>query len=73
MQSHKAGDEVILIVYRAGDELTVTVTLAEHPDDPELGYLGVMAGTLSMKNMELPEGFNQDFELELPGLPGGDA
>jgi S1-C subfamily serine protease len=73
IQSHKPGDEVTLTVYRAGEELTVTVSLAEHPDDPELGYLGVLAGTLSIKNMELPDGFNQNFDPELPGVPGGDA
>jgi len=70
MKSHKPGDEVTLTVFRAGEELTVTVTLAEHPDDPEAGYLGVMAGSLSLK---IPEGFEQDFDFELPGVPGGDA
>ncbi|MFN2234545.1 MAG: PDZ domain-containing protein [Anaerolineales bacterium] len=73
MQSHKPGDQVALTVFRAGQELTVTVTLAEHPDNPELGYLGVLAGTLSIKNIELPEGFKQDFDPELPDVPGGDA
>jgi S1-C subfamily serine protease len=70
LKSHKPGDEVVLTVFRAGEEFKVTVTLAEHPDDPESGYLGVMAGSLSL---QLPEGFEQDFEFELPGLPGGDA
>ena len=52
----------------------MNVTLTEHPDDPEKGFLGVLAGTLMiLENMELPEGFNQDFEFEIPGVPGGDA
>jgi hypothetical protein len=34
----------------------------------------VLAGTfMLMENLELPEGFDQDFEFELPGAPGGDA
>lgn len=70
LKSHKPGDEVILTVFRGGEELKVTVTLAEHPDDPQSGYLGVMAGSLSLK---LHKGSEQDFEFELPGLPGGDA
>ena len=44
--------------------------MAEHPDDPESGYLGVMAGSLSLK---IPEGFEQEFKFELPGISGGDA
>jgi hypothetical protein len=70
LKSHKPGDEVTLTVFRAGEQFLVTVTLSEHPDDPESGYLGVMAGSLSLKALE---GFEQDFEFKLPGVPGGDA
>ncbi len=74
LQSHKPGDEVTLTVYRANEELKVAVTLTEHPDDPEKGFLGVLAGTyVKIEDLQLPEGFDQDFELELPGVPGGDA
>ncbi len=59
---------------REGEEIEVQVTLTAHPDDPDKGFLGVLAGTfISMEEIELPEGFNQDFEFELPGVPGDDA
>ena len=74
MQSRKLGDEVSLTIFREGKEIKVDVTLTEHPDDPDKGFLGVLAGTLViMESMELPEGFDQDFEFEIPGGPGGDA
>ena len=74
MGSHKPGDEVSLTIIREGEEEQVQVTLAAHPDNPEKGYLGVMAGSLKiMKDMELPEGYDQNFEFEIPGVPGGDA
>jgi len=70
MQSHKPGDKVTLTIFRGTEELSIAVTLTEHPDNPENGYLGVLAGTM---NMKLPEGFNQDLENQFPGVPGGDA
>lgn len=74
MQSRKPGDEVTLTITREGEEIEVQVTLTAHPDDPDKGFLGVLAGTfISMEEIELPEGFNQDFEFELPGVPGDDA
>ena len=74
MQSRKQGDEVTLTIFREGKEIEIQVTLTAHPDDPDVGFLGVLAGTfISKKDMELPEGFNQDFEFELPGVPGDDA
>ena len=74
MQSRKPGDEVALTIIRQGEENDVNVTLTEHPDDPEKGFLGVLAGTfMMMETMELPEGFDQNFEFEFPGVPGGDA
>jgi S1-C subfamily serine protease len=74
MGAHKPGDEVNLRVVRQGEELEVQATLTAHPDNPEKGFLGVMAGSLQMmKELELPEGYDQDFEFELPGVPGGDA
>jgi len=74
LQSRKPGDEVTFTIIRGGDEIEVEATLTEHPDDPDKGFLGVLAGTLIiMENMEHPEGFDQDFEFEIPGVPGGDA
>jgi len=74
LQSHKPGDEVSLTVFRAGDQFEVSVALGEHPDDPAKGFLGVLAGTfVKIDDMQLPEGFDQEFEPELPGIPGGDA
>lgn len=73
MQGHKPGDQVALSVFRAGEELTVTATLAEHPDDPAKGYLGVMAGSLSIHQDMMPAQPGQDFQFELPGVPGGDS
>jgi len=74
LQSHKPGDEVTLTIIRSGEESQVSVTLAEHPDNPEQGFLGVMAGTFMTKeNLDLPEGFDQNFDLEIPGASGGDA
>ncbi len=74
MQSRKPGDAVTLDIIREGGEFEINVTLTEHPDDPAKGFLGVLAGTfMTMEGMELPEGFNHDFEFELPGVPGGDA
>jgi S1-C subfamily serine protease len=74
LQSHKPGDEVTLTIIRYGEESQVTVTLTKHPDNPEQGFLGVLAGTfMTTENMDLPEGFDQNFELEIPGASGGDA
>jgi S1-C subfamily serine protease len=74
LQSHKPGDEVTLTIIRNGEESQVAVTLAEHPDNPEQGFLGVLAGTFTITdNTQLPEDFDQNFEFEIPGVPGGDA
>jgi S1-C subfamily serine protease len=74
LQSHRPGDEITLTIIRENEEIQAQVTLTAHPDNPDKGYLGVLVGSLViMKEMELPEGFEKDFELELPGVPGGDA
>lgn len=74
MQSRKPGDKVAFTIIREGEETEVEITLTEHPDEPDKGFLGVLAGTFMIfEEMELPEGFDQDFEFELPGVPGGDA
>ena len=74
MQSRQPGDEITLTILRNDEEIEVKVILAEHPDDPDKGYLGVLAGTfVMMDELSFPEGFDQDFEFEIPDLPGGDA
>ncbi len=74
LQSHKPGDEVSLTIIREGAESEIRVTLTEHPDDPDMGFLGVLAGTfIMMDELQLPEGFDQNFEFEIPDVPGGDA
>jgi S1-C subfamily serine protease len=70
--SHQPGDRVTLTVLRNGEESQIQVTLAEHPDNPEKGYLGVLAGTFKIETI-LPEEFDQDYKLDIPGVPGGDA
>ncbi len=70
LQSHKPGDEVTLTVYRDGDQFDVDVTLAEHPDKPGAGFLGVLAGSFSVDDFTPPEGAPG---FDLPGVPGGDA
>ena len=70
MQSHKPGDEVTLTLYRDGNQFDVDVTLAEHPDNPGAGFLGVLAGSYSVDDFTPPEGAPG---FDLPGVPGGDA
>jgi membrane-associated protease RseP (regulator of RpoE activity) len=53
----KPGETVDLTVRRGADELSVSVTLAEHPDDPERGFLGIRVS---------PARFNHEFFSE-PG------
>jgi S1-C subfamily serine protease len=74
LQLRIPGDEVSLTIIRNEEQKNIQVTLTEHPDNPEMGYLGVLAGTFSVfEEMVLPEGLDQDFEFELPGVPGGDV
>ena len=82
ISGHAPGEAVTLIIYRDGEEIEVEVTLAEHPDNPEQGYLGVVVtGFISIEDGEgsgdffqFDFNFDEEFEkLELPDLPGGDA
>lgn len=54
------GDTVVLTVRRGPDMLTISVTLAEHPEDPERGFLGINIS---------PTTFYHDFFGE-PGFRG---
>jgi S1-C subfamily serine protease len=53
------GDTVELTVERNGETLTLTVTLAEHPEDAERGYLGIQLGHSV-----------QEFQIEPAPVPG---
>ena len=70
IQGHKPGDRITLLVFRDGEQIQVQATLAVHPDDSDLGYLGVKAtGFIKME-------WNQERDLELENeskIPGGDA
>ena len=56
LASYQAGDEVVLTLHRPGrsDPMEVTLTLGEHPDDPELAYLGVRYRMLSAFHLLMP-------------------
>lgn len=74
ISSHEPGDRVTLTIFRGGEEFEVTVTLTEHPDNPESGYLGIKAaGFIKIKvDGEIPGDLEYDFEKEFE-LPGGDV
>ena len=57
--SKAPGDTVELTVERNGETLTLTVTLAEHPEDAERGYLGIHLGHPV-----------QEFQIEPAPIPG---
>jgi membrane-associated protease RseP (regulator of RpoE activity) len=41
IRSHQPGDRVEITLWRGGRERTVSVKLAQNPEDSEVGYLGV--------------------------------
>jgi len=41
IRSHRPGDGVEITLWRSGRERTVSVRLAQNPDDSDIGYLGV--------------------------------
>jgi len=41
IRSHEPGDRVEITLWRSGRERTVSVRLAQNPDDSDVGYLGV--------------------------------
>jgi hypothetical protein len=69
---HEAGDRVRLTFVREEDQdgREVTVTLGQHPNEPDRAFLGVMiGGTMQRRHFEggqLPEGF------EFHGVPGAE-
>ncbi len=72
VRAREAGDEVILTIYRNGEQFDLTVTLDQNPDSGDT-YLGVLAGMLIIDSFEDFEDAPQLPSDELPGLPGGDA
>lgn len=53
---YKQGDRVTVDFWRAGQEASVQVALAEHPDYPGRAYLGVKVETMH-PSMQRPRGF----------------
>jgi len=45
IRDKEVGDEVVLVVERDGEEITKTVTLVEHVDDPSRPMVGFLAST----------------------------
>ena len=75
---HKAGDSVTLTFLREEDEegRQVTVTLAQHPEDPDRAFLGIMiGGTMERRRFEggqVPEGFDFRGGPYFFGVPGAE-
>jgi membrane-associated protease RseP (regulator of RpoE activity) len=75
---YKAGDRVTLTYLRDEDEegRQVTLTLAQHPEDPDRAFLGIMiGGTMQRRHFEgreLPQGFRFRGAPDLFGVPGDD-
>lgn len=64
--AHEPGDAVTLTVERDGETLELDATLAEHPDDPAKGFLGVTLGGPMVFERRIvgPDG------EEIEGFPG---
>jgi S1-C subfamily serine protease len=61
------GDEVVLTVFRPGDESEreVEVTLGEHPEEGGKAYLGVrIGGYMRMRHLEGERPFSRDFDFD---------
>jgi hypothetical protein len=75
---HKAGDRVTVTYLREEDEdgRQVTVTLGQHPEDPDRAFLGVLiGGTMQRRRFEggeLPEGFDFRGGRHFFGVPGAE-
>lgn len=65
----KPGDKVTLTVARTGetDDLKLTATLGENPNQAGKAYLGVRAALVQRRDSS----GNQDFQFDFPGLPFG--
>jgi S1-C subfamily serine protease len=67
IQAHKPGDEITLLVFREGEQIQVQATLAAHPDNADLGYLGVKATGFMKMERNRDQEFNQENEIKIPG------
>lgn len=58
LRAHSPGDEVILTIARSGEdeEIEITVTLGENPDDEGVGYLGVSLGGMIVTEVVVEDG-----------------
>ncbi len=53
VRAHKPGEELSLVVSRGDKELPLTVTLAEHPEDSTLPFLGINMSTVPAGDIEV--------------------
>jgi S1-C subfamily serine protease len=62
LRAHSPGDKVILTIARSGEdeEMEITVTLSENPDDEGIGYLGVSLGGMIVTEVVGKEGEGSD-------------
>ncbi|WP_423222745.1 PDZ domain-containing protein [Candidatus Amarolinea aalborgensis] len=69
LANFKPGDKVTLTVARTGekDDLKLTATLGENPNQAGKAYLGVRAALIERRDGS----GNQDFPFDFPGLPFG--
>jgi len=69
LANFKPGDKVTLTVARTGenDDLKLTATLGENPNQAGKAYLGVRAALIQRRDGT----GNQDFPFDFPGLPFG--
>jgi len=69
LANFKPGDKVTLTVARTGekDDLKLTATLGENPNQAGKAYLGVRAALIQRRDGS----GNQDFPFDFPGLPFG--
>ena len=69
LANFKPGDKVTLTVARTGetDNLKLTATLGENPNQAGKAYLGVRAALVQRRDGS----GNQDFQFDFPGLPFG--
>jgi membrane-associated protease RseP (regulator of RpoE activity) len=71
LAAHQPGDRITLTVMSMGDgqQREVEVRLAEHPDKPDAGYLGVfLGGGFRFERRGLPEG-SQGWNFDFDSIP----
>jgi membrane-associated protease RseP (regulator of RpoE activity) len=70
--AHQPGDRITLTIMgmAGGERREVEVRLAEHPDKPGTGYLGVfLGGGFRFERRRGPEGDDQSWDFQFDGTP----